>query len=196
MSRVRASLLMPLCFLRSSYGRLVLTVSALAAGVALVCAIDLVNGSVIRAFEEIIDTMAGRAALQVTAGTGGLFLEEVADTVNAVPGVELAVAAVGATAFVADGSGELLAVHGVDITNDAAVRVYQARDANRAGIKDPLSFLNQPDSVILTEEFASGVNCASAIRSTSKHRKAAASSPYAASSSRRASRASTAGVSP
>ncbi|MBI3770625.1 MAG: ABC transporter permease [Deltaproteobacteria bacterium] len=150
----RTFLLIPRCFLRANYHRLILTVSALAAGVALVCAIDLVNRSVIEAFEEIVDTMAGRAALQVSAGNGGLFPEETADTVNAVPGVELAVSAVGATAFVADGSGELLTVHGVDVTNDAAVRVYQARDPDRAGVKDPLAFLNQPDSVILTYEFA------------------------------------------
>jgi putative ABC transport system permease protein len=133
---------------------LILTVGALAAGVALVCAIDLVNGSVMTAFEEIIDAMAGRAALQVSAGNSALFPEEVIENVNAIPGVELAVPAVGATAFVADGTGELLTVQGVDVTNDAAVRIYQARDPKRAGIKDPLAFLNQPDSVILTHEFA------------------------------------------
>ncbi len=150
---LRSFLLIPRCFLRANYGRLVLTVSALAAGVALVCAIDLVNRSVMNAFEEIVDAMAGRAALQVSAGNGGLFPEEIADTVNAVVGVELAVPAVSATAFLTDGTGELLTVHGVDIANDAAVRVYQARDPDHAGIKDPLVFLNQPDSVILTREF-------------------------------------------
>lgn len=150
----RSIFLIPLCFLRANYGRLALTVSALAAGVALVCAIDLVNRSVMDAFEEIVDSMAGRAALQVTAGTGGLFAEEIAETVNAVPGVELAVPAVAASAFVADGTGEMLTVHGVDVANDAAVRVYQPYDPTRTGIKDALAFLNQPESVILTREFA------------------------------------------
>ena len=78
------SLRMPLRFLRGSYTRLALTVIALALGVALVCAIDLVNRAVLRAFTEVIDTMAGRAALQVTAGEGGLFSEDVAATVAAV----------------------------------------------------------------------------------------------------------------
>jgi putative ABC transport system permease protein len=144
----------PLCFLRSNYGRVALTIGALAAGVALVCAIQLVNESVLRAFEDVIDTMAGRAALQISAGNAGFFPEEVADTVTKVPGVELAAQTVGATAFVADTSGELLTIHGVDITNDAAVRVYQVRDAQGVRLKDPLVFLNQPDSVILTNEFA------------------------------------------
>jgi putative ABC transport system permease protein len=145
---------LPFCFLRTNYGRLALTIGALAAGVALVCAIGLVNRSVLRAFNDVIDTMAGRAALQISAGNAGFFPEEVADVVGAVPGVELAVQTVGATAFLADGSGELLSVHGVDITNDAAVRVYEASDSHGTRLKDPLTFLNQPDSVMLTNEFA------------------------------------------
>src|ERR1043166_117556 len=95
-------------FMRGSYTRLVLTVVALALGVALVGAIDLVNRAVSQAFVEVIDTMAGRAALQVTAGQGGLFGEEVAGNVGQVAGVELAVPVVSATAFTADGSGEAL----------------------------------------------------------------------------------------
>ena len=46
-------------FLRGSYGSLSLTVIALACGVALVCAIDLINGAVLRAFDDVIDNMAG-----------------------------------------------------------------------------------------------------------------------------------------
>jgi putative ABC transport system permease protein len=151
---MRLSFYMPLRFLRGHYGRLALTVIALALGVALVCAIDLVNRAVLRAFVEVIDTMAGRAALQVSAGAGGLFSEEVAATVSAVPGVELAVPVVSATAFTADEAGELLTVHGVEITNEAAVRVYEARAAGGLEIKDPLLFLNTPDSVVLTRAFA------------------------------------------
>ncbi len=154
MLRIRDSFRIPLCFLRSNYGRVALTIGALAAGVALVCAIQLVNQSVLSAFEDVIDTMAGRAALQISAGNAGFFPEEVADVVSKVPGVELAAQTVGATAFVADESGELLTIHGVDIANDAAVRVYQVRDAQGVRLKDPLAFLNQPDSVILTNEFA------------------------------------------
>src|SRR6266481_40090 len=145
---------MPLRFLRGSYSRLALTVIALALGVALVCAIDLVNQAVLRAFVEVIDTMAGRAALQVTAGEGGLFPEDVAAKVAAVPGVELAVPVVNATAFTADDSGELLTVHGVDITNEAHVRVYDARDNGGLELDDPLVFLNQADSIVLTRAFA------------------------------------------
>ncbi len=52
---------MPLRFLRGHYGRLTLTVIALALGIALVCAIDLANRAVFTGFVEVIDTAAGRA---------------------------------------------------------------------------------------------------------------------------------------
>ena len=145
---------MPWRFLRGSVGRWTLTVIALACGVGLVCAIELVSGAVFEAFAEIVDTMAGRSALQVTAAEGGLFPEEVAAAVGAVPGVELAVPVVSAAAFTTDGSGEQLTVHGVDITNDAAVRVYEPAGAAGPELEDPLVFLSQPDSVLLTREFA------------------------------------------
>jgi hypothetical protein len=113
---------MPLRFLRGGYMWLALTVVALASGVALVAATDLVNRAVLRAFMEIIDTMAGRAALQVSAGEGALFPEDVAEKIRAVPGVEVAAPAIEATAFVADETGELVTIQGVDIGREEAVR--------------------------------------------------------------------------
>jgi putative ABC transport system permease protein len=133
---------------------LALTVLALACGVALVCAIDIVNRAVGRAFSEVIDTMAGRAAIEVSTGSTGLFPEELADTVAAVPGVAVAVPVVGAVASTVDGSRELLTVHGVELGSEAAVRVYEARDAGGLELADPLTFLNQPDSIMLTRAFA------------------------------------------
>jgi putative ABC transport system permease protein len=152
---VLPSFRIPLRFLRGNHARLALTVVALALGVALVCAIDLVNRAVLRAFVELIDTMAGRAALQITVGEGALFPEDVASLVATTPDVEIAVPVVVATAFAADGSGELLTVHGVDVANDTAVRVYDTRGADGLLLDDPLVFLSQPDSIVLTRAFAS-----------------------------------------
>jgi putative ABC transport system permease protein len=127
---------------------------ALASGVALVCAIDLVNRSVARAFVEIIDAMAGRASLQVSTGDRGLMPEDLARTVAGVAGVELAVPVVSATAFVADGSREQLTVHGVDVTNEENLSVYEASDHDDLAVDDPLVFISQPDSILLTRSFA------------------------------------------
>ena len=135
-------------FTRGSAARLALTVLAVAWGVALVAGVWLANRAVLRAFVEVIDTMAGRAALEVVAGEGGLFPEGVAATVGTVPGIEAAVPSVKGAAY-ADG-GELLTVYGVDLTGDAPERVYGAR----LELDDPLVFLARPDSIALTRPFA------------------------------------------
>lgn len=155
--RVRSwcSFRIPIRFLRGNYGRFGLTMIALACGVALVCALDIVSTAVLNGFMEIIDTMAGRASLQVSAGEGGLFSEDVAATVANVQGVELAVPAVTGAAFIDDDSGELLTVYGIDVANDSAVRVYEGVDGEGEPVEDPLVFLSRPDSILVTRVFAS-----------------------------------------
>jgi len=145
---------LPWEFLRGRAARSTLTILALASAVALVAAIELVSGAVQQAFTEIVDTMAGRAALQVTAGKGEPFPEDTATRAAAVPGVEIAVPLVTAEAFTTDGSGEQLTVYGVDVTNDDAVRVYEAARDGDDAVDDPLVFLSRPDSMLLTHEFA------------------------------------------
>src|SRR2546428_1475189 len=154
------SLRLPLLFRRGHYVSLGLAIVALAIAVAGVAAIDLVNRAVLLTFTEVVDTMAGRAALQVNAGEDGLFSEEVAPRIASVPGVEIAVPVVTATAFTTDESGEVLSVLGVDVADESAVRIYETSEAliaapSRSRVKDPLGFLNQPDSVAVTHAFAS-----------------------------------------
>jgi len=147
------SLSFPRRFLRGAYGRLALAVIALTCGVALVCAMALVSRAVVGAFVEVIDAVAGRAALTVTAG-GAPFPEATAGQVAKVPGVELAIPVVSATAITVDGSGEVLLVHGIDITDQSAVSVYEARDTSGLDLDDPLVFLSQPDSIVITRTWA------------------------------------------
>jgi putative ABC transport system permease protein len=134
--------------------RLFLSRTAVACGVALVCAIDLVNHAVTQAFIEVIDTMAGRAALQVTAVGGGFFPERTLEAIAGLPGIELAVPVLSASAFTTDGSGAVVSVHGVDLTHDAAVRIYERAGAAARELDDPLAFLAQPDSLMVPASFA------------------------------------------
>src|SRR3989442_6690760 len=143
-----ASLRMARRFTRGGAARLALTVLAVAWGVALVAAVRLANHAVLRAFVEVIDTMAGRAALEVVAGEGGLFPEAVAAGGGATPGVEAAGPCVKGAAF-AEG-GALLTVYGVDLTGDATERVYGAQ----LEVDDPLAFLARPDSIAVARSFA------------------------------------------
>jgi putative ABC transport system permease protein len=140
--------------LRAGFGRMALSVVAIALGVALVVAIRLMNGSVLESFLETVDGVAGRAALTVSAGEGLTFPEAVVESVAAVPGVTLAVPLVRGVAFPDDASGELLTVHGVDLGQDAHVRVYGDAGDPTDVIDDLLVFLAQPDSVVLGREFA------------------------------------------
>ncbi|HUE31180.1 MAG TPA: ABC transporter permease, partial [Verrucomicrobiae bacterium] len=142
------SLRMALRFSRGSAARLVLTVLAVAWGVALVAAVRLANHAVLRAFVEVIDTMAGRAALEVVAGEGGLFPDEIAAVVGTTPGVEVAAPCVKGAAFT-DG-GALLTVYGVDLTADATERVY----GTRLEVDDRLAFLARPDSIAVARPLA------------------------------------------
>jgi putative ABC transport system permease protein len=137
-------------FVRGGAARVALTVLAVAWGVALVGAVRLANSAVGRAFDEVIDTMAGRAALEVVAGEDGLLPESVAAETARVPGVEAAVPSVRGAAFVAGASGELVTVYGADLTADTPERVYGAH----LEVDDPIVFLAQPDSIALTRPFA------------------------------------------
>src|SRR5262249_53559674 len=130
-----------------------LGVIALGLGVALIVAVQVMNGAVLDAFLDTIDGMAGRAALTVTAGDGLAFDEGVVEQVSSVPGVTLAVPLVTSVAFPDDGSGELLTVHGVDVANDAAVRVYH-RGETSGLVDDVIEFLNSKDSIIVGRQFA------------------------------------------
>jgi len=152
--RLFQSFRVPLRFLRGQYGRTALTVMAVALGVALVCALDVVSRSMQVAFDEIIDTMAGRAALAVTAGQDGLVQEDVAERIGRVPGVELAVPVVSTTAFLTDGSGEALTVFGVDFLNKNALGVYEALASGGPLVEDSTRFLEDPRAVVLTQTFA------------------------------------------
>jgi putative ABC transport system permease protein len=138
---------------RAGLGRVALSVLALTLGVALVVAIKLMNAAVLSSFLDTVDGMAGRAALTISAGEGFTFEESLVERIAAIPGVKMAVPLVTGVAFPDDGSGELLTVHGVDLANDDAVRVYHRGETSRL-VDDAVEFLNSRRSIILGREFA------------------------------------------
>ena len=108
----------------------------------------------LQGFLDTVDGVLGRASLSITAGEGLTFSEDLVEKVAAVPGVALAVPLVRSVTFPDDGSGELLTVHGVDLTHDADVRLYHRTDDPKAIIHDVLQFLNTPESIVVGREFA------------------------------------------
>jgi len=140
-------------YVRKHALRTMLTVAGIALGVAVFVGMNSANASVLRAFSQTIDQIAGRAELQITSGETG-FAEDVLDRVQSVPSVRVAVPVIEA---VADphirGEGSLL-ILGVDLIGDRNLRDYDLESGDDAVIDDPLVFLAQPDSIMLSRAFA------------------------------------------
>ena len=141
-------------YFRKHLLRTLLTVAGIVLGVAVFVGMHTANESVLYAFNRTVDRIAGKTELQVTAGETG-FSEEMLETVQSAKSVRVAVPVIEA---IVDsqiaGEGNLL-VLGVDMTGDRSLRDYDLESGDEAVIDDPLVFLAQPDSIILTSEFAS-----------------------------------------
>ena len=71
-------------------GRSVLTLLSIVIGVASVVAVNLATTSTRQAFDEMFDTVNGRAAFEITAAGGSAFDRGVVDTVSNIAGVKVA----------------------------------------------------------------------------------------------------------
>src|SRR3982075_1965422 len=133
--------------------RTALTTAGIVLGVAVFVGMHTANQSVLFAFSKTVDRIAGKTELQVTAGETG-FDEDVLEKVQAASTVRVAVPVIEAVVDTnITGQGNLL-VLGIDMTGDRSLRDYDLDSGDEAVIDDPLVFLAQPDSIILTKEFA------------------------------------------
>jgi putative ABC transport system permease protein len=138
--------------------RTVTTMAGIALGIAVVLAIQLAAASARGGFEQAIESLAGRAALEISAPVGGIderrlpawrWLQDVGEVTPIVEGE--------ATWTAPNGRAELLQVFGVDILTDVAFRDYAFADA---GARTPatteafLRLLTDPQAAVLTEKFA------------------------------------------
>lgn len=140
-------------YVRRHRVRTLLTTLGIVLGVAVFIGMHTANQSVLFAFRKTIDRIAGKAELQVTAGESG-FPEEILERVQAIPEVRVAVPVIEAPVDSGlEGEGNLL-VLGVDMTGDRSLRDYDLESGEDAVVDDPLVFLAQPDSLIVTQEFA------------------------------------------
>src|SRR5688572_18179662 len=146
-------------YLRRHLFRWMLTVAGIVLGVAVFMAMHTANRSVQATFADTVDRIAGSTQLQVTAGEFG-FSETILERVQEVPEVGVAVPVIEATVETGlTGQGSLL-VLGVDLTGDRSLREYELDSGEEAIIDDPLVFLAQPDSLMVTKEFAARNNFA------------------------------------
>ncbi len=140
-------------YVRKHLLRSLLTMAGIMLGVAVFVGMHTANQSVLFAFQRTVNRIAGAAQLQVTAADAG-FPEEVLEVVQSAPGVRVAVPVIEAVVDSGiPGQGNLL-ILAVDMTGDRSLRDYDFETADEAVIEDPLVFLAQPDSLIITREFA------------------------------------------
>lgn len=140
-------------YLRRHLLRWTLTIAGIVLGVGVFVAMNTVNTSVQGAFNDTVHRIAGQTQLQVTSGEFG-FDESVLERVQNVPEVGVAVPIIEATAETGlSGEGTLL-ILGVDMTGDRNLRDYDMESAEDAIVDDLLVFLAQPDSLMVTREFA------------------------------------------
>jgi putative ABC transport system permease protein len=133
--------------------RLLLTMSGIALGVAVLVAMHAANGTVSRSFSQTVNRIAGATQLQVFVGDTG-FSEDVLTAVQSRPEVRVAVPIIEESVNTGiPGQGNLL-VLGVDMLGDSSLRQYDIDSSEDEVVDDLLVFLAQPDSLIITREFA------------------------------------------
>jgi putative ABC transport system permease protein len=140
-------------YTRRHLARTILTTAGIVLGVGVFLGMHTANQSVLFALHQTVDRLAGATQLQVTAGESG-FEEEVLERVQARPEVRVAVPVIEAvvdTGLPGQGSIMILAV---DMTGDRSLRDYTIESGDESIVDDPLVFLAQPDSLIVTREFA------------------------------------------
>jgi putative ABC transport system permease protein len=139
-------------YIRKHLLRWMLTVAGIVLGVAVFVGMHTANQSVLFAFRHTVDQIAGATQLQISSGETG-FDENVLDRVQAVPGVRVAVPVIEAVVSTGlKGQGNVL-ILGVDMTGDRSLRDYDLKGGEDTAIDDPLIFLAQPDSLIVTDTF-------------------------------------------
>src|SRR6185295_8161590 len=128
--------------------RCLMTMAGIVLGVGVFVGMHTANKSVMAAFNQTIDRIAGAAQLQVTAGDAG-FDDDILDKIRQIPEVQAAAPVIEAT--VSTGQNNLL-ILGVDMLGDRSIRNYDLEGDD--AIDDPLVFLAQPDSLMVTKKFA------------------------------------------
>jgi putative ABC transport system permease protein len=130
--------------------RTALTLLGIALGVAVNFSVRTANVTLLESLKVTMEKISGRATLQVTAAESG-FPEENLETVQATPGVLVAEPVIEVLAHnVVPERGNLLIV-AVDSVGDQKIREYQWEESE---VSDPLVYLAQPDSIIVSRAFA------------------------------------------
>src|SRR5581483_8385327 len=141
-------------YLWSHRSQIAAAVAGIGLGVTLTVAIGILNAGSVDAFRQTIDSVAGRAGLEVTV-EGGRVPLGVTDDLRTVSGVRYAVPLVHNLAYVRGAAGIVpITVFGIDVVEEREVRHFELEGDGEDVVDDPILFLSQKDSILLTADFA------------------------------------------
>ncbi len=133
--------------------RTLLVVFSLAFGVAMTVAMRLATNAAVAGLRDDLDRMAGKAALQVTFGTGEARLpESLVDTIRAQPSVAAAAAVLRGSLSFADETRETIEVFGVDLLQKDVRTIHDVEIVDRNF--DDLPVATNPHVIFLSESLA------------------------------------------
>src|SRR5690349_9683740 len=138
--------------LRFSPLRTALVVIGIALGVCMLCAVLATNNSLIAAFEDMVDRVAGKADLTVAGSDSGI-PSSLTGEIAEVEGVAHAAAMLEVTTRSADGIGGALLVLGVDFLGDTFFLPF-AQQGEKGVVEDPLAFVNDPKAILISKKLA------------------------------------------
>lgn len=121
-------------------------------GVTALVSMNIVTRSVYHSFEDSINQVAGRTALEISAGETG-FPEQFLQRVQKVPGIACAVPVIEAQARLNTKSARTLTILGVDVHQDQQIRDYRISGQSN-DIRNPLMLLTEPNTILITEALA------------------------------------------
>ncbi|MEW6735125.1 MAG: FtsX-like permease family protein [Acidobacteriota bacterium] len=136
--------------------RTVLTILSISLGVAVFFAVLTANITLLGSLKLTIEKLAGKATLQITSSESG-FPEEILETVRNTSGVKIAEPVIEVIAHTAFTGEPNLMIVGVDTAGDGKLREYEF-DESLTEIGDPLVYIAQPNSILISRKFAAAHN--------------------------------------
>src|SRR5271163_4229154 len=129
-----------------------LNVIAIALGVTVFLAVQIINHSALESFRASVDIVAGKADLEVI-GDGLRFDEQAYPIVDRDPDIAAATPTVEDVASLTDYPGEYLQLLGVDIFSNGPLRTFELHDAQNQK-PDVVQFLRDPKIIALTRKMS------------------------------------------
>jgi putative ABC transport system permease protein len=131
--------------------RALLSVCAVATGIALVIAVSGMDQATFAAFTNQLERATGRVSLQVVPQAGSI-PASFAHVVEKIAGVAEVIPVVQETVPITDAPEQAVTLVGVDVTSKQAVGAYQL--AGQPALKRPLAFINSTHAIIVARPLA------------------------------------------